>query len=563
MSFSRRKFLHGCTVAATARLVAPTLARPTFSRAGQLVPGIALTPDEALARVDASSVKALALRAVDAAKTAGASYADVRLTRTVTSTPSQMGQTVDREEFAVGVRALVDGVWGFAASPWWRPDEMSILAQSAVAQARANTFGVARRVELSSAPVVTGDWTQPIEIDPFSVSLEEKNDFIAAIQNYVNNYRLPRTADPNVIRGTFRVSCLRQERALATSEGSYVTQTLYRTTCNGTVGWGPNANIQIPFRGLAPAGRGWELLRDAKLAEQVPELWAEADEILRLPAESVMLGRYDLVCDAETMASIVGQTVGVATDFDRAVGAEANAGGSSYLGPDPLEFLGTFRVGASPLTVTADRSLPGGLATVKWDDEGVEPDEVALVKDGILNDYQTSRAQAPRLARYYEAHGRPVRSHGHVGAESALFGAIQDRPNLGVQPGATERSMADLVKDVKAGFAVYKGSVTTDYQGKNGMGSGWVTRKITNGVLGSGVVGAAFLFGSTELLKNLAGLGGAKSVETFDVVGSPAGFLGSPEHDMKGQPTQTLRYSVRSVPALFRDVAIIDRTRRA
>jgi TldD protein len=207
--------------------------------------------------------------------------------------------------------------------------------------------------------------------------------------------------------------------------------------------------------------------------------------------------------------------------------------------------------------------MPGGLATVQWDDEGVIPEKATLVKNGILTDYQTTREGAARLASYYEKAGQPVHSHGFAASESAFHLTLQQRPNLTLESGQKEVMMADLIKDVKKGVAIYRGGVATDFQGKNGLGAGAVTREIVNGRLGARIVGGGFLFNSTELWKKLTAIGGPNSASVTDVIGSRGGLWLNAPHDVKGQPTQVMSYSVQAVPSLFTDVALIDRSRKA
>jgi TldD protein len=190
------------------------------------------------------------------------------------------------------------------------------------------------------------------------------------------------------------------------------------------------------------------------------------------------------------------------------------------------------------------------LATVKWDDEGVEPDEFMLVDQGVLVDYQTTREQAPWLAPWYQKQGKPVRSHGCAGADSALSITMQHAPNLVLGPGSDHVTFDDLVSDTKKGLAVLGAETKTDFQQRNGVVRG-VVREIVNGKLGDMVGGLVALFNTTELLKNLLAIGGADSAAQFAA------------SDLKGQPTQGTSHSVRAVPAKFANVSFIDPRRKA
>jgi len=346
----------------------------------------------------------------------------------------------------------------------------------------------------------------------------------------------------------------REERAVASTDGAYFTQTLHASEGNFRVDvddTSPNHNGgSAAFgRGITRAGAGWERLLDAKLREQIPGLIEEADELLVARRKPVEIGRYDMVCDAATMAYLIDSTLGRATELDRALGYEANAGGTSYLGPDPLSQLGE-TLGSNHLSVTGDRAQPMGLATVKWDDEGVEPERFPIVSKGVLQDYSTTREQAAWLAPWYQKQGRAVRSHGCASASSALAITQSATPNIAMAPGTDDLDFAELVASVKTGLAVIGGGATADFQSRTGMGGG-LTREIVNGKMGAVVEGAGFPFDSTQIWKALRAVGGARSSEL------------RPAKEVKGEPEQVLGHSVSAVPGILKDIPVVDARRKA
>jgi TldD protein len=505
--------------------------------------------------IDRTDVHALAMRTLDAAKAGGADYTDVRLTRLLLQEfqgGEMLGDSpfLHEDEFlGIGVRARIQGVWGFAASPYWNADDAVRLAEEAVRQAKTNLRASPQSVDWPPIPVASGAWSTPIKVDPFVLSIEEKSDYLLSGTLLAARYRINNSC-------RFTAKFTREERVVATSEGAYFTQTLYQTGADFHY---YRENVRKPkqvgsaHRTLPTTAAGWELLTDAKINEQIPLMYMEADPNLlrKLPPEKPgEIGRYDVVFDAATMGSLVEQTIGKASQLDRALGYEANTVGTSYLSPDPLAFLGTYQAAAPLINVTANRSMSRGLATVKWDDEGVTPEDFSLVRDGVLVDYQTTREQARWLAPWYEKQGSAVRSHGCAAAESALFITMQQMPNLVLEPGTHEVGFADLVADTKQGLAVMKGSAATDFQAGNGTIHG-VIREITNGRLGPVLTGLECLFNTTQLWKSIAVLGGRASTEQY------------PAQTEKGEPLQTTSFSVRAVPAKIAGVDFIDPRRRA
>lgn len=526
---TRRHFLQATSLAAVAGVVpvrrTPALYIPS-------TPGMSVEPD----------LHALAARAVEAAQSAGATYADVRLTLTRRQEP----RWSESEERGFGVRVLVNGYWGFLASAVWTPDEAVRLARAAVQQAKAHSRGQHRPVDLGTVPVVRGgEWVMPVKYDPFDIPVDEKLDVMAAFAD------MARTAQVGInVQSGMRF--VRQSRVFASSEGTSWAQTIYRSNAAFAVFYRDEYHAGLPSAGagadfLSTAGLGWEYVSESGIPAAIPQLIDNAEQARhRVPVE---LGRYDMVLSAEAMATLVDRTLGAATELDRALGYEANAEGTSYL-DQPLTMLGTQQVASPHVTLTANRSLPGGVATVRWDDEGVVPEPFSLVSNGVLVDYQTTREQAAWLAPYYQQAGRPIRSHGCASASSALDITMQQSPNLALMPGTVPATFDSLVAGVDKGIAILDLNVSMDQQGLNGIGSGTM-REIVHGKLGRFIRGGALVFRAPELWKSVMGVGGPGTQQWF---GRSRG---------KGEPGQEMYYSVGAVPAMIPQLSLIDATRKA
>ncbi len=540
MFFTRRRFLESTAAAAAAAAWIPSKASALASAAtannGRLITLNEADPD----------LKALAAHAVDAATAAGASYADVRLTRSRDQLFYRPVPVREGESFAVGVRVLYNGYWGFLSSAVWTPDEMVRLARGAIDQARANGRGKTRATELAKTPkVVDGEWIMPVKYDPIEVPNGEKLDVIFAAEDYAKSYLVG-------VNANWIMSFNREEKVFASSEGSSWKQTTYNSSASFSVSYRDQYSLGLGMGGyganfLTPTGAGWEHISESKLIDEIPRLIDEAEQS-RYVVE-VDVDRLEAVFSASAIAAVLDATIGPATELDRAMGFEANADGTSYLS-EPLEMLGVQKVASPIVNITANRSRPGGLQTVKWDDEGVAPQDFTLVKDGILHDYLTTREQAMWLKSYYDKQKREVRSNGCAAAESAMSITGQHLPNLGLTPGAADVSFESLISDVKKGVAVLNASVSTDQQHLNGFAQG-TFREIVNGKLGRYIAGAAFMFRTPEIWQNVLVLGGKNSEETY-------GFTRG-----KGQPWQRTSHSVSAVPTKIKSIDIIDAKRKA
>jgi TldD protein len=260
------------------------------------------------------------------------------------------------------------------------------------------------------------------------------------------------------------------------------------------------------------------------------------------------------------MAALLAATLGPATQVDRALGYEANATGTSFL-TDPLGMLGNVQIAAPLVTVTANRSAPTQLATVKWDAEGVVPDETTLIKNGVLMDFQTTREQASWLAPYYAKTGMSIRSHGYAAAEDALVSTIQMLPNLALTPAPSAIRLDDLIADVRHGILIAGGQAETDYQGRTGVLWPREIREIKNGRLGSWIVPMAVQFDTAHLWKHITALGGATT--TGAVARGSDAFIRGGHGTAKGEPAQGTSYTVQAVAATILDQPLIDPSRKA
>ena len=542
------------------------------------------------ARLEPESWEQLAERAVDAARSAGASYADARLTRVVQHVYRGNGNvapaylSTDAELIGVGVRTLVNGSWGFSASVAATPEEVVRLAQDAVGQARENgKRGGRRPVELGSAQVATGRWATPVRIDPFTVPLEEKIDFFehwkaTAIRSGV----------PFVQYGeTSWLMFVRREQVVATSDGALFTQTRYESGGDLEVFLPPktaqdivagSGGPSVSVHGVAVTGAGWELFLDAKIPEQFlsGRLYDEVTRLASIPSRPAAVGKYTLVCDGVTMAALVEATLGAATQLDRALGYEANAGGTGWLA-DPLEQVGTVSLTSPLVTLTANRSAPGALGTVRWDTEGVEaPAAFPLIRDGVLVDFQTTREQAAWLTPYYTKRGLPIRSHGCAETESGHLLPLQQLPNLTLEPGLGVAQLTDLAADVPDGILVERGDVLQmDAQARTGILQGKSMRQIKNGRVGAQLTSGVVLFDSQQLWNSVKALGGPATAAWLGYTpevsfqndflggGGGSGSLGRYARNQKGEPGQSTSHSVQAVAAVIANQPIIDYSRQA
>ncbi len=518
------------------------LARGAATAAGlSLLPGVA---HAARLPLDDPEYRELAMRALDAARTAGAAYADVRIVRNRSQSVSTREQRVtgfqDGETFGFGVRVLAGGAWGFAASRELSLDEVQRVAREAVSQARANAAMRRQPVQLAPAErVADGSWRSPIRTDPFEVAVEEKVALLLA----ANDAAMKAGAR----FATSSMFFLKEEKTFASSEGSFITQTVFRSYPQMTVTAVRDNDFQSRMSTpVQPMGLGYEHVRDARLVENAA-VWAR-EAVEKLSAKPVQPGRYDLVLLPSHLFLTIHESIAHPTELDRILGEEANFAGTSFISPIQ-DYLGKFRYGPDIFNIQAERSSPGSLATVGWDDEGVRPEEYLIVRNGILNDLQTTREQAPMLADWYRSQGRPVRSHGNSYAESWSAVQFQRMPNVNLLPHPSrDVTLEELLADVKNGIMIEgRGSYSIDQQRYNAQFGGQVFHEIRNGRVVGMLKDVAYQMRTPEFWNSLDLLGGRSTY-----------FVGGSFNDGKGQPSQSNAVSHGCPPARFRQVNVIN-----
>jgi TldD protein len=492
--------------------------------------------------------RALAMRALDAARSAGASYADVRINRnrnqSVSTRERQITGLADNETMGFGVRVLANGSWGFAASARMEPAEFERIARQAVAQAKANALTQRRPVQLAPDEVYPdAQWRSPLEIDPFAIPIEDKVAQLLA----ANEIALRQNGVRFVNSSMF---FLREEKFYANSEGTVTDQVIHRTQPSMTLTAvsADNSDFQTLSSGIdvQPAGLGFEHVRDARLAENAPR-WAEI-AAQKLSARPVDPGRYDLVLMPTHLWLTIHEAIAHPTELDRIMGFEANYAGTSFISPIE-DYLGKFRYGREFMNVQGERSTPGALSTVGYDDEGVRPRDYLIVKDGILNDLQTTREQAPWLADWYRSQGMPVRSHGNSYAQSWSNVQFQRMPNINLLPHPDrDVTLEELIGDVQNGILIDgDGSFSIDQQRYNAQFGGQAFYEIRNGRVAGMLKDVAYQIRTPEFWNSM------------DLIGGPSTYSsGGAFGDGKGQPAQSNAVSHACPPTRHRQVNVIN-----
>ncbi|MCW2652961.1 MAG: hypothetical protein JWR32_3937 [Mycobacterium sp.] len=480
----------------------------------------------------------LADAALSSAKAAGADYADLRIHRISTDViqlrDAALETSVISREVGLAVRVIVDGTWGFASHAELAPEVAAETARRAVDVARRLRTLNAERIELADEPVYSdAQWVSAYEIDPFDVPAADK---IAVLEDY--SRRLLGGDGVDHVAASFHG--VKEQTFFANTFGSSISQQRVRVqprleavTVDAAIG-----NFESMRTLAPPTARGWEAAVNA-------EVWDWSDELSRIPSllaekdksSTVDPGPTDLVIDPSNLWLTIHESIGHATEYDRAIGYEAAYAGTSFATPDKL---GKLHYGSPAMNVTADRTVDFGLATVGYDDEGVAAQNWDLVREGVFVGYQLDRVFAPRLGL--------DRSNGCAYADSPHHVPIQRMANVSLQPGGEDLSTDDLIDRVENGlYIVGDKSWSIDMQRYNFQFTGQRFFRIENGEIAGQVRDVAYQATTTEFWGSMEAVGGESTWR-----------LGGAFNCGKGQPGQVAPVSHGCPSALFRGIRVLN-----
>jgi TldD protein len=437
------------------------------------------------------------------------------------------GVDADESE-GLGVRVLVGGAWGFAATRDVSAAGAQAALRRALAVAEAQPAAGAR--PLAPVTPATGHWDGPCAIDPFAVALEERLEHLFAAVAAMRG-------DPRIVRAQATAALTRTTKALATSDGTAVTQT--STTCGAgieatAVGDGELQTRTYPSaHGGTVAAAGWEHVLGLDLVAHAPRVAAEAIELLTAP--ECPEGRRTLVLHGEQLALQLHESIGHALELDRMLLGEASYAGTSWV--QPADLTSGLRYGSDRLHVSADATLPGGLGSFGWDDEGVPGTRTMLVEGGTLRAALSDRQSAAAVGL--------ERSGGCARAEGFARQPIVRMTNVSVEPGDAG-SLADLIADTDDGLYLESNrSWSIDDRRWQFQFATEVAREIRGGELGT-------LYRNPSYAGITPQFWGALDA----VCGRDEWRLWGLTNCGKGEPGQVMAVSHGTSPARFRDVQV-------
>lgn len=541
----RRDFLHFAGLGVGASLIQSI---PVF--------GSPISIEKALTPVDVGLKKQMADVALNAAKSNGATYTDVRIGRYlnqyVITRENKVENTVNTESYGMGIRVIANGSWGFAATDKLDNDNIAKAAALAVQIAKENSRLLSEPVKLAPQKGYGEiSWKTPIEKNAFEVPIKEKADLLLSVNdaamkngaNYINSL----------------LFLVNEQKYFASTDGSYIDQDVHRiwptffiTKIDAKTGKFKTRNSLG-----APRGMGYEYLQaNAKgKINGVTSLYSDRYDMVedakagakqagqKLTAKSVEAGKYDLILDPSHLWLTIHESVGHPSELDRVLGYEANYAGTSFLTLDKWETK-KFNFGSMIVNLFADKTQKGSLGAVGYDDEGVKTKQWDIIKDGTLVNYQVIRDQAHILGLN--------ESQGCCYADNWSSVQFQRMPNVSLQPGKEKRTIDDMIKGVEKGiYIIGDGSFSIDQQRYNFQFGGQLFYEIKNGKIAGMLKDVAYQSNTQEFWNSCVGIADESDYR-----------LGGSFFDGKGQPGQISAVSHGSSTSRFNGVNVINTARK-
>ncbi len=472
--------------------------------------------------------------ALEVCRNNGASYADIRIITVHDENIAIKKGNIDimqlRKQIGFGIRCIADGGWGFAGSYNPTKEEIGRVAELAVRIGKASGSTRKEPVVMIDEKAVEDKYRTPFKKDPFNVPIEEKLDLLVEVDKRLGEY------NPQVIkltRADYRSH--REEKLFASTEGAYIMQDI--VFCGGGFSCTAMSPGSLPQRRSYPGSfrgdfstSGYEFFESRDLLGNVEQIADEAIELTK--AKQCPTEKTILLLDGHQLMLQIHESCGHPTELDRVLGTEAAYAGTSFMTPD---LLGSLKYGSEHVTMTSDSTIPGGLGSFGYDDEGVKAKRVELVKDGLFVDYQSSRETAAFIGL--------KESSGGMRADAPQKLPLIRMVNINLEPSGWKRN--DIIEDTKRGILMSTNkSWSIDDKRLNFQFGTEIAWEIVDGEIGQILKNPTY----TAITPEFWGSMDASSGDDWRIWGTP--------NCGKGQPSQVMYVGHGCGTARFHDVRV-------
>jgi len=473
----------------------------------------------------------LAELAVARATDAGATYADaraiVRRHQMIHTKNGAADALTDATEQGIGIRVIGNGAWGFASTAAVTPEGVADCAELAVRIARASASLISHPAQLAPQAPVAAEWASPYQTDPFAIPLDQKLSLLLDADQVMREVSGVRVASGEL-------NLVREEKWFASSEGAMIAQT--RLQSGGFIQALGEGDGEVQRRTYPSsldgdnANAGWEFVESFDLVGHARRTAEEAVALLTAdPCPSTVT---TLILEGSQLALQVHESCGHPTELDRVFGAERSYAGTSFLTTDKM---GALRYGSPIVNLYADATIPGGLGSFGYDDEGVPAQRTDLVRDGVFVGYLSSRETAAQLG---------ISSGGAMRASAWNRLPIIRMTNINLAP--RDSSLEEMIRGTDHGiYAATTKSWSIDDQRLNFQFATEIAWEIRHGQLGRVLRNTTYQGITPEFWANCDAIAGADEWRAWGLLSCG-----------KGEPVQIMWVGHGVAPARFRNVRV-------
>ena len=476
-------------------------------------------------------MKDLCLHALDVAKQKGATYADARIVRFrnqhVMTEDERVSAIQDSDSIGIGVRVIANGAWGFAASAVLNKGEVERVAAQAVEIAKASALAPAPDgIRWAQEPAHEGVFKTPYEKDPFEVALEDKINLLLSINKEVLNV-------DGVKKCHSYMHFKGEHRYLANTEGTMIESETLTSSAQYRATAVDESTAKTRYFEAYPLNTGYEHIENTPLLAEARRVGEEA--VAQLKGKPCPVGKKDLILHPSHLALTMHESIGHATELDRVLGMEESLAGSSFA---TIDKLGNLKYGSPIMNIICDNTMPFGLGSKGYDDDGVEMQKWHVIKDGILIDYMTGREVCHAIGA--------ERSRGSCRADSWASIPIVRQSNIGLAPGTEQLTLEELIADTKDGIYIEgMGSFSIDQKRQNFQFGGDCFWEINDGKKGAILKDVTYQAITTEFWGSLDAICDERFWTPYGVMNCG-----------KGDPMQVAQMTHASAPARFRQINV-------
>lgn len=342
----------------------------------------------------------------------------------------------------VGIRVLWNGAWGFAATS--DPSGIHACFDRAAQNARTASELVRVPISMGRCDPVKGSYSTPVEVDPFTVGLEEKLAFLTKLDNGLK--------DDFILKRIVYANFMKKSIHFQNSEGSEIRKDLVHTFgMMMAMALDSEGEMQRRSMNLYTTGdgsAGWELMEDPKqFLDNTGRIRSELAQLVK--AEPLEYGRRAVILLPGQGHLQVHETIGHPLELDRILGYELSYAGGSFV---DLDSFGKLQYGSERLSVSSYGGIANSPGSFGFDDNGTPQRDYLLIDRGILVNALSSRAMVNEAN---ERAGRKVFEHSGGAARATSFyrAPIDRMTNVNILPG-NDGTLEDIIASTDDGIIV-------------------------------------------------------------------------------------------------------------